>query len=60
MTKDPIIAEIHRIRERLWRECHGSVEEMAEKLRRSQEEHPSQLIDPVKSKSRRRSDGKKP
>ena len=33
MTDDPIIAEIHRIRERIWEQCHGSDEEMAERQR---------------------------
>jgi predicted nuclease of restriction endonuclease-like RecB superfamily len=54
MTKDPIIAEIHRIREQLWRECHGSAEEMAERQRRLQEQDKSRLIDPEELKQRRK------
>jgi hypothetical protein len=33
MSDDPIIAEIHRIREHIWELCHGSAEEMAERQR---------------------------
>ncbi len=33
MSDDPIIAEIHRIREQIWNECHGNPEELAERLR---------------------------
>jgi hypothetical protein len=33
MSDDPIIAEIHRIREQIWAECHGNPEELAERLR---------------------------
>jgi hypothetical protein len=33
MSDDPIIAEIHRIREQIWAECHGNSEELAERLR---------------------------
>ena len=40
MTNDPIIAEIHRIREEIWNECHGSALEMAERQRRLQEKLP--------------------
>ncbi len=53
MIQDPIVAEIHRIREQLWLECHGSVEEMAERQRRLQRQNPAHLIDPEQWKQRR-------
>lgn len=58
MPQDPIVAEIHRIREQLWRECHGSAEAMAERQRRSQEQYRDHLIDPAEWQ-RRRKDEKK-
>ena len=54
MPQDPIVAEIHRIREQLWRECHGSAEEMGERQRRLQKECGGRLIDPAKWKRRRK------
>jgi HEPN domain-containing protein len=54
MAEDPIIAEIHRIREQLWRECHGSAEEMAERQRRLQEQDRTRLIDPEEWQQRRK------
>ena len=54
MTQDPIVAEIHRVREQLWQECHGSAEEMAERQRRLQEQSKDRLIDPEEWKRRRR------
>jgi len=46
MSQDPIIEEIHRIREQLWEHCHGSIEEMAERQRRLQEQAREHLADP--------------
>ena len=57
MTQDPIVAEIHRIREQLWKECHGSVEEMAERQRRLQQQNKERLIDPEEWKRRRKTEG---
>lgn len=53
MTEDPIVAEIHRIREQLWRDCHGSIEQMAERQRRLQTQNKDRLIDPDEWKRRR-------
>lgn len=52
MPQDPIVADIHRIREQLWRECHGSAEEMADRQRRIQEQCRDRLIDPAEWKRR--------
>jgi hypothetical protein len=58
MAEDPIVAEIHRIREQLWRECHGSAEEMAARQRRWQEQHKDRLIDPEEWRRRRKAGDK--
>jgi hypothetical protein len=58
MAQDPFIAEIHRIREDLWRACHGKAEEMAERQRRLQEQCKDRLIDPVEWQRRREAEKK--
>ena len=45
MTRDPIVAELHRIREQLWEECHGSAEAMADRQQRVQQDCQDRLID---------------
>jgi len=57
--QDPIVAEIHRIREQLWRKCHGSAEEMGDRQRRLQKECQDRLIDPAKWKRRRQREAKR-
>lgn len=59
MTPDPIVAEIHRVREQLWEECHASAEEMAERQRGLQQRHSERLIDPEEWKSRRQAEGQR-
>ena len=54
MTSDPIVAEIHRIREQLWEQCNGSPEEMADRQRTLQQQHKDRLIDPKEWRLRRR------
>jgi hypothetical protein len=49
MTDDPIVAEIHRIRERIWDQCHGSEEEMAQRQKQLPQD-PDRLIDVTKWK----------
>ena len=53
MPTDPIIAEIHRIREQLWRQCHGSAEEMARRQRKLHQLDKNRMVDPVKWKKQR-------
>lgn len=60
MPDDAIVAEIHRIREQLWEQCHGSIEEMAERQRRLQRQIPARLTDPEQWKRRRQADRPKP
>ena len=52
MPTDPIVAEIHRIREKLWKECHGSAKKMAERQRNLPQPDKSRLVDPRKWKKR--------
>ena len=54
MSNDPIVAEIHKIREQMWEECHGSTEEFAARQMEFQRKHPEGLIDPVEWKKRRK------
>jgi hypothetical protein len=54
MIHDPILAELHRIREQLWQECHGSAQQRAERQRRLQEQQKDRLID-VQAWKRRQS-----
>lgn len=53
MPNDPIVAELHRVREQLWEECHGSAEEMEERQRIIQRELDDRLIDPEEWRRRR-------
>lgn len=46
MMPNPIVDDLHRIREQLWEQCHGSAEEMAERQRRLQEQLHDRLTDP--------------
>jgi hypothetical protein len=59
MTKDPIIAEIHRIREQLWEDCHGSAEEMAQRQVQIQEQNKGRVIDPVEWTRKRKAKRKR-
>lgn len=52
MNPDPIIDELHRVREQMWEECHGSIEEMAERQRIVQEQLKDRLVDPEDWKRR--------
>lgn len=44
MLNDPIVAEIHRIREDFARRFNYDVEAMAEYLRMKEQEHPERLV----------------
>ena len=59
MDPDPIVAEIHRIREKLWLECHGNAEEMAERQRRLQKQHRDRLVDQAEWQRRRQPERKR-
>jgi hypothetical protein len=59
LREDPIVAEIHRIREQLWEACHGSAEEMAERQRRLQEQYKDRLIDVAEWNQQRQAKSRK-
>jgi hypothetical protein len=52
--KDPIIAEIHRVRERIWKECHENAREFTLRQRKIQREYADRLIDVNEWKRRRK------
>lgn len=58
MTDDPIVAEIHRIRDRIWEQCHGSDEEMAERQRQMPQD-PRRMVDMNEWKRQRQQQPKK-
>ena len=52
--KDPIVEEIHRVREQIWKECHQSARQFALRQRKVQREYADRLIDPNEWKRRRK------
>jgi hypothetical protein len=59
MIRDPIVEEVHRIRERMWDECGGDLERLIESLRASEAEFRDRIIPPDKLGHARR-DGNAP
>ena len=53
MTTDPIVAQIHKIREQLWKKCHGSAQEMAQRQQQLPQPDKSRVVDPAKWKKSR-------
>lgn len=44
MRNDPIVEEIHRIREKMWEDCGGNLDRLIESLRASEKLHPERVI----------------
>ncbi len=44
MTDDPIVEEIHRIRDRMLAECGGDFEKYMDRLREAQEQDRDRLV----------------
>lgn len=44
MKRDPIVEEVHRIREQMWDECGGSLSGLIESLRASESAHPEHVL----------------
>jgi hypothetical protein len=44
MKRDPIVEEVHRIREQMWDECGGDFDRLIESLRASEVQHSDRLI----------------
>jgi hypothetical protein len=48
MNRDPIVEEIHRVREQMWDECGGTLEGLLNSLRATEAEHHERIISPAK------------
>jgi hypothetical protein len=46
MIEDPIVEEIHRIREQLLEECGGDLDKYMDRLKELEKQHPERLIRP--------------
>lgn len=44
MKNDPIVEEVHRIREKMWDACGGDLDRLIESLRASEKLHPERVI----------------
>lgn len=44
MEKDPIVEEVHRVREKILAECGGNIEKLMDKLKARERNHKSRLI----------------
>jgi hypothetical protein len=41
---DPIVAEVHRIRDEIFAECGYDIRVLHERVRRAQQEHPERVV----------------
>jgi hypothetical protein len=44
MWKDPIVAELHAVREQIARECHDDLKQIVARLRKREQEHTGRLV----------------
>lgn len=44
MRDDPIVEEVHRIREKMWDDCGGDLDRLIALFRASEAEHPERII----------------
>ncbi len=44
MRNDPIVEEVHRIREKMWDDCGGDLEHLIASFRSSEAEHPERVV----------------
>lgn len=58
MKRDPIVEEMHRIRERMWDECGGNLDALIESLRASEAEHRERVVSREKVMEMRKAAGK--
>ena len=54
MIDDPIIAEIHKVREKLLEECEGNFDRYLERLKSREDEDRSRIVTDVRQLSRTR------
>jgi hypothetical protein len=45
VNRDPIVEEVHRIREQMWDECGGDLDRLIESLRASEAQHRDRIVD---------------
>lgn len=59
MIEDPIVAEIHKVREKLLEECEGNFDRYLERLKSREDEDRLRVVTDVRELSRTRTpDGK--
>jgi hypothetical protein len=44
MSKDPIIAEVRRVRESIFSECEQDMDKLFQRVKRLEQKHPQRLI----------------
>jgi hypothetical protein len=54
MRNDPIVEEVHRIREKMWDDCGGDLDRLIASFRASEAEHPERIISSERLKQLRR------
>jgi hypothetical protein len=47
VEEDEIVAEIHAVRKKIWKECDCNFQKLGELLMRLQEQHPERLVNEV-------------
>jgi hypothetical protein len=57
MKNDPVVEEVHRIRERMWDECGGDLDRLIESFRATEAEHPERILPPERLERMRRKAG---
>ena len=48
MTRDPIVEEIHRAREKIWKECGEDPKKFFERLKAAEAKHRNRIVWPPK------------
>ncbi len=48
MTRDPIVDEIHRSREKIWKECGEDAKKLFDRLRAAEAKHKDRLVSPAR------------
>ncbi|MEX0776292.1 MAG: hypothetical protein WD042_11355 [Phycisphaeraceae bacterium] len=54
MKSDPIVEQVHRIRERMWDECGGDLDCLIQDLRAGEARHRDRIITPEQLEQMRR------
>ena len=59
MLDDPIVAEVHRAREKIFKECGGDLNVLLEQLRAMEALHPERMVGPAEVERLRAEDLRK-